>query len=170
MDYQVKIKDYKPRRSASIRVKTTLPQVSAKGVQLLTETNDFLTSAGIKPTGPGFAIYYEVGTFLVDLEVGYPVGPEAEIEESERVKQSELPGGKAAMTLHKGPHSEMPAAHRAVHGWMGEHDVESTGGPTIEIFLTDLRELGEGEECEAESVWPAVVVTRADRRRQKRAT
>ena len=100
--------------------------------------------------------------------MGYPV--DAEITESDRVKQSELPGGKAAVTLHKGPHAEMPAAHRAVHGWMNEHNVESTGGPTVEIFLTDLRELGEGEECEAESVWPAVVVTRADRRRQKRAS
>ena len=168
MDYEVKIKEYKPRRAASIRVKTTLPQVSSKVVQPLTETSDFLESAGIERAGPGFAIYYEVGSFLVDLEVGYPV--DAEITESDRVKQSELPGGKAAVTLHKGPHAEMPAAHRAVHGWMNEHGVESTGGPTIEIFLTDLRGLAEGEDCEAESVWPAVVVTRADRRRQKRAT
>ncbi len=168
MDYEVKIKDYKPRRTASIRVKTTLPQVPAKVIQLLTETNNFLVSAGIKPSGPGFAIYYEVGSFLVDVEVGYPV--DSEIEEGDRVKPSELPGGKAAMTLYKGPHAEMPVAHRAVHGWMNEHGVESTGGPTIEVFLTDLRELGEGEDCEAESVWPAVVVTRADRRRQQRAT
>ncbi len=142
MDYEIKIKDYKPQRSASIRVKTTLPQVTSKVVQLLTETNDFLASAGIERTGPGFAIYYEVGTFLVDLEVGYPVGTETDIEETDRVKRSELPGGKAAVTLHKGPHAEMPAAHRAVHSWMSEHDVESTGGPTIEVFLTDLRELG----------------------------
>ncbi len=168
MDYEVKIKEYKARPAASIRVKTTLPQVTAKVVQLLTETNDFLESAGIKPTGPGFAIYYEVGSFLVDVEVGYPV--DAEITGSERVQPGELPGGKAAVTLHKGPHADMPAAHRAVHGWMNEHGVESTGGPTLEIFLTDLRELGEGEDCQAESVWPAVVVTRADRRRQKRAT
>ena len=168
MDYEVKIKDYKPRPAASIRVKTTLPQVAAKVVQLLRETHDFLESAGIEPTDPGFAIYYEVGSFIVDVEVGYPV--HGEIEASDRVGPGELPGGKAAVTLHRGPHAEMPAAHRAVHGWMNEHGVESTGGPTIEIFLTDLRGLAEGEDCEAESVWPAVVVTRADRRRQKRAT
>ncbi len=168
MDYEVKIKDYKPQRAASIRVKTTLPQVPAKVIQLLTETNDFLKSSGIKPTGPGFAIYYEVGSFLVDVEVGYPV--DVEIEGGDRVQPSELPGGNAAMTLYKGPHGEMPVAHRAVHSWMNEHGVESTGGPTIEVFLTDLRELGEGEDCEAESVWPVVVVTRADRRRQQRAT
>ena len=69
VDYEGKIKEYKPRRAASIRVKTTLPQVSAKVVQLLTETNDFLESAGIEPTGPGFAIYYEVGAFLVDVGI-----------------------------------------------------------------------------------------------------
>ena len=168
MDYQVKIKDYKPHRAASIRVKTTLPQVTSKVIQLLTETNDFLESAGIKPTGPGFAIYYEVGSFLVDVDVGYPV--DAEIEGATGSSRASSSGGKAAVTLYKGPHAGMPAAHRAVHGWMNEHDVESTGGPTIEFFLTDLRELGEGEDCEAESVWPVVAVTRADRRRQKRGT
>ena len=144
--------------------------MSAKVVQLLIETNEFLESAGIEPTGPGFAIYYEVGSFLVDIEVGYPVDAETEIQETDRVKQSELLGGKAAVTLHKGPHAEMPAAHRAVHGWMNAHNVASTGAPPPEIFLTDLREIGEGDDCEAESVWPAVVVTRADRRRQKRGT
>ena len=168
MDYEVKIKDYKPRPAASIRVKTTLPQVPAKVIQLLTETNDFLSSAGTEPTGPGFATYYEVGSFLVDVEVGYTV--DAEVEGDDRVKPSELPGGKAAMTRYNGPYAEIPAAHRAVQLWMRDHDVESTGGPACGIFLTDLKELGEGEDCEAESVWPVVVETRADRRRQKRAT
>ena len=168
MEYEVKIRDYKPQRTASIRVKTTLPQVTSKVTQLLVEIHDFLESAGIEATGSGFAVYYDVGAFLVDVEVGYPV--DAEIEGNDRVHPGELPGGKAAVALHKGPHVEMPAAHRAVHGWMGERGIESTGEPTRETFLTDLREIGEGGECEAESVWPAVVVTRADRRRQKRTS
>ena len=168
MDYEIKVKDYKPHRAATIRVKTTLPHAPSKVLQLLTETNDFLESAGIKPAGPGFAIYYEVGSFLVDLEVGYQV--DAEVEANDRVKPSELPGGKSAMTTYKGPHAGIPAAHRAVQLWMREHDVESTGGPACEIFLTDLRQLGEGEDCEAESVWPVVMVTRAERRRQPHAT
>ena len=141
MEYQVKIKDYKPQRTASIRVKTTLTQVTSKVTQLLVETHDFLQSAGIEATGPGFAVYYDVGTFLVDVEVGYPV--DAEIEDNDRVHQGELPGGKAAVALHRGPHVEMPASHRAVHGWMGEHGIESTGAPTRETFLTDLREVRE---------------------------
>ena len=168
MDYEIRIKDYQPHRAASIRVKTTLPQVPAKVLQLLSETNDFLASAGIKPAGAGFAIYYEVGSFLVDVEVGYQV--DAEVEAGDRVQPSELPGGKCAMTRYKGPHAGIPAAHRAVQIWMRENEVESTGGPACEIFLTDLRELGEGEDCEAESVWPVVVTTRADRRREQRAT
>ena len=167
MDYEVTTKSYKPQQMAAIRVKTTLPQVTSKVIQLLNETSAYLKSVSVEPTGPGFAVYYEVGSFLVDLEVGYPVGQE--VEGNDRLHAGNLPGGKAAVTLHKGPHPEMPAAHRAVQLWMREHKVDYVAPPR-EVFLSDLRDLSEGEDCEAESVWPIDSETRADRRRKERAS
>ena len=167
MDYDVTIKNYRPQQMAAIRVKTTLPQVTSKVIQLLNETSDYLKSVSVEPTGPGFAVYYEVGSFLVDLEAGYPVGQE--VEGNDRVHAGELPGGKAAITLHNGPHPQMPAAHRAVQIWMREHEVDFVAPPR-EVFLSDLRELSESDECETESVWPIDIETRADRRRKKRAS
>ena len=167
MDYEVTIKSYRPQQMAAIRAKTTLPQVPSKVVQLLNETSDYLQSVSVEPTGPGFAVYYEVGSFLVDLEVGYPVGQE--VEGNDRGHAGKLPGGKAAVTLHKGPHPQMPAAHRAVQAWMREHEVDYVR-QAREVFLSDLRELSESDECKTESVWPIDIETRADRRRKNRAS
>jgi hypothetical protein len=42
--------------------------------------------------------------------------------------------------------------------------------PAREIYLTDLLNLGEGEDCKAESVFPVTVgPSRAERRREERS-
>lgn len=168
MAYDITIKEFREQKMAAVRAKTTLNKVTEKVTQLLGETSDYLESQGIRPTGPGFGIYYEVGSVVVDVEVGYPV--DVEVEGNDRVHAGVLPEVKAATTIYKGPHNNMPEAHRAVHGWMHDHEVKATEQPARELFLTDLRTLGPDDECEAESVWPVEVPpTRAERRRKDRA-
>jgi effector-binding domain-containing protein len=167
MDFGIQIRDCKPQKIAAIRAKTTINKVTPKVVQLLQETADYLESVGVEPTGPGFGVYYEVGAFLVDVEVGYPV--DVDVEGNGRVLPNSLPGGKCAVAHYKGPHEQIAEAHRAVHTWMHSNDVQASGEPAREIYLTDLRGIDEGDDCEAESVWPIIHETRAERRRQQRA-
>lgn len=167
MDFGIQIREIKPQKIAAIRAKTTINKVTPKVVQLLQETADYLESVGVQPTGPGFGVYYEVGAFLVDVEVGYPV--DVEVEGNGRVLPNALHGGKCAVAHYSGPHEQIAEAHRAVHTWMHANDVQASGEPAREVYLTDLRGIGEGETCEAESVWPIIHETRAERRRQQRA-
>ena len=168
MAYDITVKDIKAQKVAAVRAKTTINKVTEKVTQLLNETKDYLDSVGVKPTGPGFAVYYEVGAVVVDVEVGYPIG--VEVEGNDRVKFGELPATKAAVASYAGPHQEIPEAHRAVHMWMHEQDVKASELPAREVFLTDLRELEPGAECKAESVWPIMTQpSRAERRREARA-
>ncbi len=166
MDFGIQIREYRPQKIAAIRAKTTIDKVTPKVTQLLQETADYLDSVGVTPTGPGMGVYYEVGSFLVDVQVGYPV--DVEVEGNERVQADELPGGRCAVAVYKGPHKDIADAHRAVHSWMHTNDVQSTGEPAREVYITDLRSLADGEDCEAESVWPVVHETRAEKRRQQR--
>jgi effector-binding domain-containing protein len=164
MAYDISIKEIKPQRFAGVRAKTTINKVTEKVTQLLGETAEYLEAQGVKPTGPGFGVYYEVGAVVVDVEVGYPI--DAEVEGNDRVHSGELPGVKAAVATYEGPHNEMPEAHRAVHMWMHENDVKASEQPAREVYITDLRNLQDGENCKAESVWPVMVPpTRAERRR-----
>ncbi len=58
---------------------------------------------------------------------------------------------------------------KSVHTWMHENNVNAAEEPAREVYLTDLRELKEGEDCKAESVWPVEVPpSRAERRRANR--
>ena len=147
------IRGFEARRTAAIRVKTTLDKVSPKVTQLLNETAEYLQSQGIAPAGPGFGIYYEVGGhgFLVDVEVGYPV--EAEIPGNDRVHPGSLPGGKAVVVAYKGPHAKIANAHRAAQSWMAGRGIDFIDAAR-EVFLTDLRRLNDEEACEAEVIWP----------------
>lgn len=167
MAYEIAIKELKSQRFAAVRAKTTINKVTEKVVQLLSETADYLESEGITPTGPGFGVYYEVGAVVVDVQAGYPI--DEEIAGNDRVMGGELPSVKAAVALYEGPHQEMPDAHRAVHTWMHENNVNAAEEPAREVYLTDLRELKEGEDCKAESVWPVEMPpSRAERRRANR--
>lgn len=147
------IRQFKPRNTAAIRVKTTLDKMTPKVIQLLNETAAYLESQGVAPAGPGFGIYHDVGRhgFLVDVEVGYPV--DVRIIGNERVRPGGLAGGKAAVVAYKGPHRKMAAAHQAAQSWLNKHGIASIA-PAREVFLTDLRQIGEIEACEAEAVWP----------------
>ena len=168
MAYDITTRDIKQQRYAGVRAKTTINKVTEKVTQLLNETAEYLDSQGVKPTGPGFAVYYEVGAVVVDVEVGYPI--DLAVEGNDRVKCGELPAVKAAVTTYVGPHKDMPEAHRAVHMWMHEKDVKASEQPAREVFVTDLRELEPGAECRAESVWPIMTQpSRAERRREQRA-
>ena len=153
IEYAVEIREYEPRKTAAIRVKTTLDKVSPKVTQLLNETAEYLESLGLTPAGPGFGIYYEVGGhgFLVDVEVGYPV--DLEIPGNDRVRPGSLPGGKSVVVAYKGPHAKIAAAHRAAQSWMAERGIDFIDAAR-EVFLTDLRCLSDGEACEAEAIWP----------------
>lgn len=167
MAYDIVTKEIKAQRIAAVRAKTTINKVTEKVTQLLGETAEYLESQNIKPTGPGFGVYYEVGAVVVDVQVGYPV--DEEIEGNDRVLGGELPPVTAAVATYEGPHKEMPDAHRAVHMWMHENDVKAAVEPAREVYLTDLRDLKEGEDCKAESVWPIEVQpSRAERRRESR--
>jgi len=165
MGYDIVTKEIKAQKYAAIRAKTTINKVTEKVTQLLAETADYLESQDIKPTGPGFGVYYEVGTVVVDVQVGYPI--DQEIAGNDRVLGGELPAVTAAITTYEGPHKEMPDAHRAVHVWMHENDVKASEQPAREIYITDLCELTSGQDCTAESVWPIEVKpSRAERRRE----
>ena len=52
------------------------------------------------------------------------------------VRYYELPGGRFAKVLHRGPYSGMSQTYDRLFGWLGERKLAITG-PTREVYLND---------------------------------
>ena len=70
-----------------------------------------LADLGVEPSGPPYIRYLRTGAEL-ELELGIPVGPDAE-------QSSGLPGGRAAVLRHVGPFSGLRAACAALEALGG---------------------------------------------------
>jgi effector-binding domain-containing protein len=65
---------------------------------------------------------------------------------------TELAGGPAAVTVHRGPYTEIGPAYHTVSGWIADHGHELAGGPR-EVYLNDPREVAEADLL-TEVQWP----------------
>lgn len=76
------------------------------------EVWSFIRAAGLPKPGRHVAVYLDrQGTVEVGAEVGEPFAG------NERVRCSQLPAGRVAMTVHYGPYSGLGEAHAAIRQW-----------------------------------------------------
>lgn len=121
---------------ASIRLEIDASQVSATLATLLPEVGRALAGQHAEFAGPPFSRYHSIDTARgkIDLEAGIPV--KAPIQASGRVKPSELPGGRAAMTWHVGSYHELQKSYDRLGAWLAQEKLIARGG-FWEIYWTD---------------------------------
>jgi effector-binding domain-containing protein len=78
----------------------------------------------------------ETGT--ADLEVVIPVAKK--MEDIGEYKFYELPGGKMAKILHKGPYEKVGGAYSRLFAWLGKNGKKIIG-PIREVYTNDPREV-----------------------------
>jgi effector-binding domain-containing protein len=64
-----------------------------------------IAAQGGKPAGPPFGRFYNADPAAFDTEAGVPFT--GSVKSAGDVHVSELPGGKAAMTVHVGPYDTL---------------------------------------------------------------
>lgn len=117
-----------------------------------------LGELGVVPSGPPFGRYHEFGPEQVDVEIGIPVpepvtslAPLGEVPAGQP-GASELPGGPAAVTVHRGGYDGLPATYERLHEWIHEQGEAEGGGPW-ESYLDDPQ-LVDPAEVRTEVTWP----------------
>lgn len=96
-----------------------------------------LVAAGVKPSGPAFAIYRGDPMAVFDAEIGFPVAePLAEpIEGSVTVEPATFPAGPALTLSHLGPYDSLGESWGRL---MGAAAAVGTPGTTfIEVYVTE---------------------------------
>jgi AraC family transcriptional regulator len=119
---------------ASIRVTCQPQEISATLAELLPEVLAHLNASGARMAGVPFSRYHAFGPSEIDIEAGIPVVKH--VPEKGRVKNSELPGGKAVMVWHRGAYEKLAGAHEALQAYLASHDLKPRGGPW-EVYWTD---------------------------------
>ena len=137
MSYQCEVKEQPAQKRLSIRTRAAvqdLPQMFEAGY---TEIVQYLGELGEPPSGPPFAIYYNMDMNDLDIELGFPVA--RPLPGRAEIKASGIPGGRVATCLYTGPYDQMEPVYTALMEWIKANGYEATG-IAYEYYLNDPRE------------------------------
>jgi effector-binding domain-containing protein len=154
MPYEVTVKQLPAQPVAATRTTTDLGHIAAAISTGVDAVLAELGRRGLEPAGPLQVVYHADQVLDEDtpapIEVCLPVA--APFDGTGEVYGTELAGGPAAVTVHRGPYAEIGPAYHTVSGWVADHGHELAGGPR-EVYLNDPREVAEADLL-TEVQWP----------------
>ena len=106
---------------------------------------------GLQLLGEPFAFYPGAPTDVVEVAVGFPVS--SAVEPADDVVPMELPGGRAATTIHVGQYDSMDKTYAAMHTWMAGRGL-TPADHMWEVYLSDPSTEPDPSTWRTQIVWP----------------
>ncbi|MFX1451627.1 MAG: GyrI-like domain-containing protein, partial [Promethearchaeota archaeon] len=109
MSYKCEVKEKATQPTLTIRKKTSVQNISQVLGKAFGEIIMHIMGSGQQPSGPPFVAYYNMDMQNLDIEIGFPVSKK--LSSKGDIKANEIPGGKFAICLHKGPYDKIAPAY-----------------------------------------------------------
>jgi hypothetical protein len=153
-----RIVDSSPQPSIAVRLRVPMEDLD---LAALFETHlPRLHDLAGKSAGPSYGRYHEFGPTLVDVEMGVVLGDTTlssvpDDEGEDRVQLSELPGGQAAVAVHRGSYDGLGDAYSELHDWIHQQGRYDGPGPW-ESYIDDPGAVEDIADLRTELHWPLV--------------
>jgi hypothetical protein len=131
-DYSVSLERAAPRTIAAVHARLAPSDVPVAFKRHLDQVYA-ARAAGISLDGQNIFVYRDAEDAPGRLDVEFGVGLTAPMAAVGAVRPVALPVGEVATTTHRGPYSELGAAHAAVVAWCRAH-ARALAGPRWEVY------------------------------------
>lgn len=151
MNYDITRKSLEPLTLLCKEVSCTHAEIAESLGQCLPAAYGYAMGNSIPMLGPPITRYAKWGPGIVTMQGGVPVP--AGTEAGDGLMVIELAATEAAVTVHTGSYDGLGDAHAALETFLHENGLES-GGPPLEIYLTDPGEVPDPAEWKTMIQYP----------------
>ena len=160
-ELEARIVELTPQPSVAVRITQPMAELDLGALfdRHLPNVADRVADLGGMPAGAPYGRYHQFGPDEVDVEMGFPVAapvanlrPLDECEPGE-VGASELPGGEAAVTVHRGSYDGLSAAYDQLNDWIRTQG-RTEGSAPWESYVDDPSEIEDAANLRTEIIWP----------------
>ena len=151
MPVSVSRRNLDPRPALVIRRKVATADVARTLGEILPRVYEHAQQRGLPFAGPPFTRYLAFGPGLMTIEGGLPLAVAAPGEGE--IEAVTLPGGPAAVAIHRGSYETLPETYAAIERWVEEQKLAAGGAPW-ESYLTDPADKPDPKDWETELVYP----------------
>lgn len=152
------IRELTPQPAAAVRLQVETGRLAELFDEHLPNIAHRLADMGVEPAGPPYARYHEFGEERVDVEIGIPVAspvpnvPALADARPGEMGSAELPGGRVAITVHRGPYDGLSSTYHQLHEWIHGQGADEGAGPW-ESYVEDPSEVDQAA-LRTEVFWP----------------
>lgn len=126
----------------SIRTRTSVGNLPGEIGKAYGAIIQYLNEIGEQPSDAPFTAYYNLDMEDLDVEMGFPVSKP--LPGRGEIISGEIPAGKQACSMFKGPYSQMVPLYDAMNQWINDNGYTAVG-TSYEYYYNSPADVPEGE-------------------------
>lgn len=125
MMFKIELLEQKAQPALVLRTKTRMPELPKVIGESYGRIMNYLNELGVQPVDAPYTAYFNLDMENLEVEMGFPVAKA--FPDKERITAGEIPSGKFACCIYKGPYAGMEQPYNAMSQWIEENGYQSTG-------------------------------------------
>lgn len=142
MMFKIELIEQNAQPVLAIRTKTSMSELPKVIGESYGRIMNYLNELGTQLVDAPYTAYYNLDMQNLDVEMGFPVGKV--FPDKEGITAGEIPAGKFACCIYKGPYANMEQPYNEMFKWLEANGYESTG-VYYEYYYNAPSEVSENE-------------------------